>query len=85
MPESGNIIGGKTVLIRNWASDIEDALVKHIGMKAALGYNPRSTTKWKGERPTTRMGAIGLLRRELYKAMKARDLLKKKVVEEKGC
>jgi len=84
MPGSGNIIGGKTVLIRNWASDIEDALVKHIGMKAALGYNPRSMTKWKGERPTTRMGAIGLLRRELYKVMKARDLLKKKkkVVEE---
>ncbi|BDC36443.1 MAG: imidazolonepropionase [Candidatus Methanoliparum thermophilum] len=77
MPGSGNIIGGRTALIRNWRTNIEDALFCEIGIKAALGYNPRSTHDWKGERPTTRMGAIGLLRRELYKAIKARDLLKK--------
>jgi imidazolonepropionase-like amidohydrolase len=84
MPGSGNIIGGRTCFIRNWESSVKRAFVKEIGMKAALGYNPRSTKEWKGERPTTRMGTIGLLRRELYKARKADNLIKqgKKSIEE---
>ncbi|HHH80247.1 MAG TPA: imidazolonepropionase [Thermoplasmatales archaeon] len=81
MPGSGNIVGGKTVLIRNFARDIDDAYVKHIGVKAALGYNPRSTTEWKGTRPSTRMGAIALLREELIKAKKTKALIKKKKKE----
>lgn len=76
MPGSGNLVGGKTCLIRNWESSVKKAFVKDIGMKCALGFNPRSTRDWKGERPTTRMGAIGLLRRELYKAKKAEALVK---------
>lgn len=84
MPGSGNIIGGRTCLIRNWERSVKRAFVRDIGMKAALGYNPRSTREWKGERPTTRMGAIGLLRRELYKAKKAEVLIKqgKRSIEE---
>jgi imidazolonepropionase-like amidohydrolase len=78
MPGSGNIIGGKTVLIRNFSQDIEDALVKHVGVKAALGYNPRSLPEWKGKRPTTRMGALALLREEFMKALKAKKLVKQR-------
>ncbi|MBX8634528.1 MAG: amidohydrolase family protein [Candidatus Thermoplasmatota archaeon] len=78
MPGSGNIIGGKTVLIRNFAKDIEDAFISQPGTKAALGYNPRSTTEWKGTRPTTRMGAISILKGELIKARKASNLLRRK-------
>ncbi len=77
MPGSGNIVGGKTALIRNFGADIEDAFIKNIGIKAALGYNPRSTTSWKGTRPSTRMGAIAMLREELLKARKSMELLKK--------
>ncbi|AGB04001.1 amidohydrolase, imidazolonepropionase [Aciduliprofundum sp. MAR08-339] len=77
MPGSGNIIGGYTALIRNFARDIGDAFVKNVGIKAALGYNPRSTTDWKGTRPTTRMGAIAMLREELMKAKKTKSLLNK--------
>jgi imidazolonepropionase-like amidohydrolase len=75
LPGSGNIIGGQTVLIRNFARDIQEALIDTPGIKAALGYNPRSTTDWKGERPYTRMGAISVLRSELIKARKAIELL----------
>lgn len=84
MPGSGNILAGKTVLIRNYAEDIEDALIKHIGIKAALGYNPRSTAGWKGKRPTTRMGALALLRDEFIKAIKEKKLVekRKKKIEE---
>jgi imidazolonepropionase-like amidohydrolase len=77
MPGSGNIIGGRTALIRNFARDIGDAFIANIGIKAALGYNPRSTTSWKGTRPSTRMGAIAMLREELLKAKKTKALLKK--------
>ena len=84
LPGSGNIIGGRAVVIRNYAEDIEEAFIKYAGVKAALGYNPRSTIEWKGTRPYTRMGAVGLLRKWL---MKTRDMLKlveegKKALEE---
>ena len=78
MPGSGNIIGGRTALIRNFAGDIGDAFISNIGIKAALGYNPRSTTDWKGTRPSTRMGAVAMLREQLLKAKKTKVLLKKK-------
>ncbi len=77
MPGSGNIIGGHTALIRNFARDIGDAFIKNIGIKAALGYNPRGTTSWKGTRPSTRMGAIAMLRNELIKARNAKSLVER--------
>src|ERR671910_680408 len=84
LPGSGNIIGGKAVLIRNFARDIGQAYIADIGIKMALGYNPRSTTEWKGDRPSTRMGAIAMLRENLLKARKMQHLLQieKKVTDE---
>jgi imidazolonepropionase-like amidohydrolase len=84
LPGSGNIISGKAVLIRNFASNIFNAFISDIGIKTALGYNPRSTTKWKGTRPSTRMGSIAILRDNLLKAKKTMALLekKKKSIEE---
>lgn len=84
LPGSGNIIGGKAVLIRNFAKDIGEAYMSDVGIKMALGYNPRSTTEWKGDRPSTRMGAIAMLRENLLKARKMQRLLQmeKKVTDE---
>ncbi len=84
LPGSGNVIGGKAVLIRNFAHDINEAYVMDVGIKAALGYNSRSTVDWKGDRPSTRMGAVAMLRENLIKALKARKLLEleKKVAAE---
>jgi len=84
LPGSGNVIGGKAVLIRNFSSNITNAFISDIGIKTALGYNPRSTIKWKGTRPSTRMGAIAILRDNLLKAKKAMTLLakKKKLIDE---
>ncbi len=76
LPGSGNIIGGKVVMIRNFAKDVEEAFICDIGIKAALGYHPRSTTTWKGKRPSTRMGVVALLRENLIKARKTQNLLK---------
>ena len=51
VPGSGNIIGGLSAVIRNYAANTSDALVARAGVKAALGYNPMSTVEWKGSRP----------------------------------
>ncbi len=77
LPGSGNIVGGRAAVIRNYASDIEEAFVKSAGLKVALGYNPRSTKDWKGTRPSTRMGAIAILRKWLIKARDAATLIDK--------
>ena len=65
VPGSGNIIGGKSAVIRNFSPNSSEALIGRAGLKAAFGYNPKSTTDWKGQRPTTRMGAIAILRGRL--------------------
>ena len=84
LPGSGNIIGGKAVLIRNFVQDIDQAYIMDVGIKAALGYNPRSTMEWKGNRPSTRMGAVAMLRENFIKARKMQALLQKekKVIDE---
>jgi imidazolonepropionase-like amidohydrolase len=65
VPGSGNIIGGQSAVIRNYAQDSTAALIGRAGLKAAFGYNPMSTRRWKGQRPTTRMGAVAILRDRL--------------------
>jgi imidazolonepropionase-like amidohydrolase len=84
LPGSGNIIAGNAVLIRNFVQDIGQAHIMDIGIKAALGYNPRSTVDWKGNRPSTRMGAVAILRENFIKARKLQKLLEteKKVIDE---
>jgi len=76
LPGSGNIIGGRAAVIRNYGEDIEEAFIKYAGIKAALGYNPRSTSGWKGTRPGTRMGAVSILRKWLIKALDALALVR---------
>jgi len=65
VPGSGNIIGGQSAVIRNFAANSTEALIQRAGLKAAFGYNPMSTSSWKGRRPSTRMGAIAILRNRL--------------------
>ncbi len=65
VPGSGNIIGGRSAVIRNFAPGTNQALVARAGIKGAFGYNPMFTRDWKGTRPWTRMGALSLLRSRL--------------------
>jgi imidazolonepropionase-like amidohydrolase len=65
VPGSGNIVGGRSAVIRNFARGTSRALVARAGIKGAFGYNPMSTREWKGTRPWTRMGALSLLRSRL--------------------
>ena len=65
LPGSGNIIGGRSAVIRHYAKNTTEALIARAGVKAAFGYNPMATQKWKGTRPSTRMGALAILRKRL--------------------
>ena len=65
VPGSGNIIGGHSAVIRNYAKNSTAALIARAGVKAAFGFNPMSTKTWKGNRPNTRMGAAAVLRSKL--------------------
>lgn len=76
VPGSGNLLGGRAMIIKNFAQNRKEALLKDYGYKMALGYNPRSTGEWKGVRPNTRMGVYGLLEKK-FDAV----LLKKRKVE----
>ncbi len=78
LPGSGNIIGGKSVVIRNFSNNVDNAFIKYDGMKMALGYNPRSTKDWKGTRPSTRMGVFSILRNEFLEVKKKKNKLTEK-------
>ncbi|MGA2765898.1 MAG: amidohydrolase family protein [Spirochaetia bacterium] len=70
LPGSGNIVGGRSAIIRNYARTTTEALIARSGIKAAFGYNPMSTREWKGTRPYTRMGSLSLLRSRLAQVRK---------------
>ncbi|MDZ7797190.1 MAG: amidohydrolase family protein [Candidatus Marinimicrobia bacterium] len=64
VPGSGNLVGGKAKVIRNFAANRANAVIHDYGYKMALGFNPRSTTDWRDTRPDTRMGVYGILERK---------------------
>ncbi|MGP6206897.1 amidohydrolase family protein [Cuniculiplasma sp. SKW3] len=84
LPGSGNIMGGMGALLRNFGKNIKEAYVRDIGVKMALGYNPRSTVEWKGGRPSTRMGVSAIIRDRFTKARKTMKLIEsgKKTIDE---
>ena len=73
LPGSGNIIGGRSAVIRHYSTNSTEALIARAGIKGAFGHNPRSTQGWKGDRPSSRMGAIGILRSQLDAVRQKQD------------
>src|SRR6056297_3574691 len=73
VPGSGNLIGGKAKVIRNFAENRRNAVIKDYGFKMALGFNPRSTTSWRGNRPDTRMGVYTMLEKKFDEIILKRD------------
>jgi imidazolonepropionase-like amidohydrolase len=73
LPGSGNIIGGRSAVVRHYAKNSTEALVCRAGVKAAFGHNPMATQDWKGTRPSTRMGALAILRKRLDQVRQAMD------------
>ncbi len=68
-PGSGNLIGGQTAVIKTAGRTVEEMLVAFpVGMKMALGENPKRVYGEQKKTPSTRMGNAGKLREWLTKA-----------------
>lgn len=68
-PGSANPIAGQWVAMKTAGKRIEDMLISdNIGMKFALGENPKVTYNQKGQTPVTRMAIAALIRENLFKA-----------------
>ena len=75
-PGSANVIGGSFVILKTYGNSVDGMVVKeNAAMKFAFGENPKNSYNQKGQTPITRMGAISLIREQLYKA---KEYLEKK-------
>lgn len=69
LPGSGNIIGGTGLALKCKGNIVDESVIKDpIGMKAALGENPKRHYGSKKKSPATRMGNAAILRGALLKA-----------------
>lgn len=68
-PGSANPIGGEWIAMKTLGCRIDDMLiVSPVGMKFALGENPKSSYHAKSQMPITRMATAALIREQLMKA-----------------
>lgn len=69
-PGSANPIGGEIFALKTCGKTVDEMLVKQqpIGIKFALGENPKSAYSERDETPITRMATVSLIREALYKA-----------------
>ncbi len=76
LPGSGNILGGTGLALKCKGTIVDEAVLKDpIGMKAALGENPKGLYGGQKKSPATRMGNAALLRGALQKAVDYLDKL----------
>ncbi|MEV0969967.1 amidohydrolase family protein [Microtetraspora glauca] len=69
-PGSGNPIGGTSVAMKTWGGrTVDEQVVKHpVGMKSALGENPKHAWGERGQLPRTRLGVALVIRKALIAA-----------------
>ena len=75
-PGSANVIGGTFLAMKLWGHCVDEMIIRDpVGMKAALGENPKGCYGQDGrKKPVTRMGIAALLRQTLNRAVQyARD------------
>lgn len=77
-PGSANPISGQWLAMKTFGRMIDEQIVKEpVGMKFALGENPKSIHNMKNEAPTTRMATVALMREQLIKTKRyMEDILK---------
>lgn len=68
-PGSANPIAGQWCAIKTLQDRADDiAIASPVGMKFALGENPKTSYRDKNQAPVTRMGAVAMIREQLIKA-----------------
>jgi imidazolonepropionase-like amidohydrolase len=73
-PGSANPISGQFAVIKTYGKRIDDMIIKApVGMKFALGENPKIFYGEKNQAPETRMATAAIIRENLRKAKKYGD------------
>ena len=67
-PGSANACGGEICAVKTDGKRIDDMLIRTVGIKFALGENPKNVYNGKDETPITRMAVTALIREGLHKA-----------------
>lgn len=68
-PGSGNVIGGQFIAVKTVGRCADEMVLKDpVGVKAALGENPKKVYAEQQKMPSTRMAIASLLRETLYEA-----------------
>lgn len=67
-PGSANACGGEICAIKTAGRRIDDMLIKTVGIKFALGENPKNVYNDRSETPVTRMAVSAIIREGLYKS-----------------
>lgn len=76
-PGSANPIGGTFAAIRTFGNCVDSMIIKQpVGMKFALGENPKAIYNEKGQFPTTRMAVAALIRENMEKAKRYLERLR---------
>lgn len=65
---STNPIGGDVAAVKTYGRRIDDMLIKSVGIKLALGENPKSAFSDRDTAPVTRMATAAIIREALIKA-----------------
>lgn len=65
---STNPIGGDLIAVKTAGRCADEMLIKRVGIKFALGENPKSTFSDRDTAPITRMATAALIREALFKA-----------------
>lgn len=74
-PGSANPCGGEIIAAKTYGRRIDDMLVKKVGIKFALGENPKRVYNDRDETPVTRMATAAVIREGLAKAKRYTDSL----------
>lgn len=81
-PGSANPVSGSWCALKTVGRRVDDMLINpFVGMKFAMGENPKSVYNGRNETPVTRMGTAALIREELKKADRYRQDLEKSKVD----
>ncbi len=68
-PGSANVIGGLSLAMKTYARTVDEAVLRNpVGLKAALGENPKRVYREQKKAPMTRMATAALLRETLVAA-----------------
>ncbi len=77
-PGSANPIGGSLAAVKTRGKRVDDMIIKSpVGIKIALGENPKSTYNEKSRMPVTRMATASLIREALREAAEYKKALEK--------